>query len=68
MQRLMNIGLIGLLGKSAKEMKKSDDNKGKAWVKIGLILVGVTEVLLLVSDFMDIRKRKIEEQLENISE
>lgn len=56
LQRLANIGLIGLLGKCAEKAKKSDDSAGKMLAKAGLILVAVTEAILLVSDLSDYRK------------
>ena len=56
LQRLANIGLIGLLGKCAEEVKKSDDSAGKTLAKAGLLLVAVSEVILLVSDLSDYRK------------
>lgn len=56
LQRLANIGLIGLLGKCAQEAKKSDDSAGKMLAKAGLLLVVVSEVILLVSDLSDYRK------------
>lgn len=59
LQRLANIGLIGLLGKCAEEAKKSDDSEGKTLAKMGLLLVAVSEVILLVSDLVDYRKEKI---------
>lgn len=62
-QRLANIGLIGLFAKSAKEAKASDDEQGKNLAKAGLILTGITEVLILISDFRDYRKEKMEEKL-----
>ncbi len=55
-QRLADIGLLGILGKSAEEVKKNDDKEGKILVKTGLILVAVSEIVLLVSDFIDCRR------------
>ncbi len=63
LQRLANIGLIGLLGKCAQEAKKSDDSAGKMLAKAGLLLVAVSEVILLVSDLADYGKEKIEREL-----
>ena len=63
-QRVANIGLIGLLAKSAKEAKASDDEQGKNLAKAGLILVAISEVLIMVCDFLDHRKMKIEEKIE----
>lgn len=60
-QRLANVGLISLLAKVAKE---SGDEQGKNLAKAGLILSGVSEVLILVGDFLDYRKVKVEEKLE----
>lgn len=64
LQRLANIGLIGLLWKVAGEAKKSDDSAGKTLAKMGLLLVAVSEVILLVSDLIDYREEKIERELE----
>ena len=61
MQRLVNIGLIGILGGIAKEAKASDDPKAKILVKAGMV---ITEGLLLFSDILDYRKSRIEEKLE----
>lgn len=68
LQRLANIGLIGLLGKCAEEAKKSDDSAGKTLAKMGLLLVAVSEVILLVSDLIDYRKEKIGRELEGDEE
>lgn len=63
LQRLANIGLIGLLGKCAQEAKKSDDSAGKTLAKMGLLFVAVSEVILLASDLSDYRKEKIGQEL-----
>lgn len=63
LQRLANIGLIGLLWKSAGEAKRTGDSAGKTLAKMGLLLVAVSEVILLVSDLSDYRKEKIEREL-----
>lgn len=63
LQRLANIGLIGLLGKSAEEAKKTNDTVGKTLAKTGLLLIAVSEIVLLVGDFIDYRKEKIEQEL-----
>lgn len=68
LKRLANIGLIGLLGKSAEEAKKTNDTVGKFLAKIGLLLVAVSEIVLLVGDFIDYRKEKIEQELEENDE
>ena len=59
LQRLVNIGLIGLLGKSAQEAKKTDDSVEKTLVKIGLLIVAVLEIALLIVDIIDFRKERI---------
>ena len=59
-QRLANISLIGLLARSAKEAKESDDEQGKNLAKAGLLLVVISEALIIISD----RKMKIEEKIE----
>lgn len=66
MQRLVNIGLIGILRGAAKEAKASDDLKEKILVKAGLIMIAITEGLLLFSDILDYRKNRIEEKLEKL--
>ncbi len=68
LQRLANIGLIGLLGKSAEEAKKTDDSVRKTLVKTGLILVVVSEIALLIADSIDYRQKKIEQQLDEDDE
>lgn len=68
LQRLANIGLIGFLGKSAEEAKKTDDPVGKTLAKTGLILVAVSEIVLMIADIIDYREEKIEQQLEEDDE
>ena len=68
LQRLANIGLIGLLGKSAEEAKKTDDSVRKTLVKTGLILVAVSEIALFIADSIDYRQKKIEQQLDEDDE
>lgn len=63
LQHLINIGLIGLLGRSAEEAKKTNDSVRKTLAKMGLVLVAVTEIILFVSECIEYR-RKIEEKLE----
>ena len=64
MQRLVNIGLIGILGGIAKEAKASDDPKAKILVKAGMVMIAITEGLLLFSDILDYRQSKIDERKE----
>ena len=68
LQRLANIGLIGFLGKSAEEAKKTDDPVGKTLAKTVLILVAVSEIVLMIADIIDYREEKIEQQLEEYDE
>lgn len=68
LQRLANIGLIGLLWKVAEEAKKAGDSAGKTLAKAGLLLVAVSEVILLVSDLIDYGKEKIEQEIEDDDE
>ena len=68
LQRLANIGLIGLLGKSAEAAKKTDDHVGKTLAKTGLILVAVSEILLMIAHINDYREAKIEHKLEEDDE
>lgn len=58
LQRLANIGLIGLLEKSAEEAKKTDDPVGKTLAKTGLILVAVSEIVLMIADIIDYREER----------
>ena len=62
-QRLANISLIGLLARSAKKAKESDE-QGKNLAKAGLLLVVISEALIIISDILDHRKMKIEEKIE----
>lgn len=64
MQRLVNIGLIGILSGVAKEAKASDDPKAKSLVKAGMVMIAITEGLLLFSDILDYCKNRIEDNLE----
>lgn len=66
MQRLVNIGLLGILGRVAKETKESDDAKEKNLVKAGLVLVAITQGLLMISDILDYRKKRLEARLEEL--
>ena len=68
LQRLANIGLIGLLGKSAEAAKKTDDSVGKTLGKTGLILVAVSEIVFMITDIIDYREAKTEQQLEEADE
>ena len=65
-QRLANIGLLGILGRTANEVKETDDEKGKKLVKAGLVLVAITQGLLMIGTIRDYRKNRIEEQLEDM--
>lgn len=58
LQRLAIIGLIGLLGQSAKETKKNNDTAEKKLVKTGVLLVALSEIVLLLGDFIDYMKEK----------
>ena len=62
MQRLANIGLIGLLGKAIEESTVKGDGQGKLLAKVGLLLIGLSEVLLIIGDFIDYRKIEVEEE------
>lgn len=57
-QSLINIGLIGLMGKIGQEARKSDDKAGKAIARIGLFIIMISEILLFVGDIVDYRKEK----------
>lgn len=64
LQRLANIELIRLLGKSAEEAKKTNDTVGKSLARVGLILIAASEMVLLIGDIVDYRNEKIEQELE----
>ena len=64
LQRLANIELIRLLGKSAEEAKKTNDTVGKSLARAGLILIAASEMVLLIGDIVDYRNEKIEQELE----
>ena len=54
--------------KGAEEAKKTNDTVVKSLAKIGLLLVAVSEIVLQVGDFIDYRKEKIEQELEENDE
>ena len=68
LQRLINIGMMGMLGKMGHDAKENDDTVGKTLAKTGLLLVAVSESLLAASDIMDMRKANIEDRLEDIED
>lgn len=68
LQRLANIELIRLLGKSAEEAKKTNDTVGKSLAKAGLILIAASEMVLLIGDIIDYRNEKNEQELEGYEE
>lgn len=53
LQRLANIGLLSILTQCAKEVKDEEDTEGKKLVKLGLKLLAVSEILIMISDFVD---------------
>lgn len=67
-QRLINIGLLGLFRKTGRAAKEKDDKTGRLLSKAGLLLITIDEVLLFVSDVIDYRKSKIEDRLEEIKD
>ena len=60
--RIANIGLIGLLGKAGENAKKEQDKTGRVLVKTGLVLLALSEILILVTDIVEIGRFKAEEQ------
>lgn len=68
LQRLINIGMMGMLGKMGHEAKESNDTVGRALAKTGLLLVAVSESLLAISEIIDMRKAKIEDRLEDMED
>lgn len=63
-QRLINIGLISMLGQIGREARENDDTVGKTMAKTGLLLVLASELLISISEIIDMRKAKIEDELE----
>ena len=66
-QRLINIGLLGLLERHGKRQKK-DDETGRLLSKAGLLLIAIDEVLLFISDLIDYRESRVEDRLEEIKD
>ena len=64
LQRLANIELLRLRGKSAVSDKKTNDTVGKSLARAGLILIAASEMVLLIGDIVDYRNEKIEQELE----
>lgn len=67
-QRLINIGLLGLLGKAGQEAKEKNDETGRRLSKAGLLLIAIDEVLLFISDVIDYRKLRVEDRLDEIKD
>lgn len=63
-QRLSIIGLMAILGNVAKEAKKNDDAAVTILAKAGLMLAALAEVLVLADDIIDMRKARIETELD----
>ena len=64
LQRLANIMLIGLFGRMAEKAKEANDSVGKKMARTGLLLVVISETVLMIADFIDYRKEKIEKRVE----
>lgn len=67
-QRLINIGLLGLLGKSGQEAKEKDDETGRLLSKAGILLIAIDVVLLFISDVVDYKKSRVEDRLDEIKD
>lgn len=67
-QRLINIGLLGLFGKTWQAAKEKDDETGRLLSKAGLLLIAIDEVLLFISDLIDYRESRVEDRLEEIKD
>lgn len=65
-QRLINIGLIGVFGKAGQEAKENNDETGRLLSKAGLLLIAINEVLLLIVDVIDYKKSRVEDKLDEI--
>lgn len=61
-QRVLNVGLIWLFGKTGHEAKEKNDKLGKWLSKIGLVLIALSEILLIVADVVDYRKSNLESE------
>lgn len=63
LQHLANIGMMGVLGNIAFEVKKDSDEAGKRLVRAGLFCIVISEILILFSEINDYRKARAEEEL-----
>lgn len=67
-QRLINIGLLGLLGKAGQEAKAKEDETGRLLSKAGILLIAIDVILLFVSDVIDYKKSRVEDRLDEIKD
>lgn len=67
-QRLINIGLLGLLGKAGQEAKEKDDETGRLLSKAGILFIAIDVVLLFISDVIDYKKSRVEDRLDEIKD
>lgn len=63
-QRLINIGFLGIFAGIAKDAKEKDDKQEKTMVKVGLALIAILEGMTMVSSIIDYRRAKSEEELD----
>lgn len=65
-RRLINIVLLGVLGKAALEAEEEDDETSKLLSKIGILLVAFNEILLFVSGIIDHKRSMVEDRLDEM--
>lgn len=60
LQRLISIGQMGILAKMEIAAREKDDANASRLAKIGIRLIAVCQILLIISEIMDLRKAKTE--------
>lgn len=55
-QRLVNIGLLGLFRRMGQKAKENNDETGRRISKAGLWIVAITEVLTFIGDVIDYKE------------
>lgn len=61
-QRLINIGFMGIFAGIAKDVKEKGDKQEKAMVKVGFALIAILEIIIMLSSIIDYRNAKMEEE------
>lgn len=65
LQRLSNIVLIGILARLSNVAKEKEDETGKILCKAGLVLAVLAEGLMLVSEALDAREKKVNQKFDD---